>query len=39
MKPFLTNIGHINSEEDFVKKGNKIITEGRELSETFMEYN
>ena len=35
MKPFLTNMGHNNRNEIIIKKGNKTVIDGRELSETF----
>ena len=38
MKHFLTNKGHINSNEIIIKKGSKAITEGRELPETFSKH-
>ena len=35
IKPFLTDKSHINRNEIIIKKGNKAIIQGRELSETF----
>ena len=38
MKPFLTNKGHINSNEIVIKNENKTIIEGTELYKTSSEH-